>query len=331
MPKAKELSEEEKIEILAYKTAGWSNRRIAKHIGRSESAVRYFLKDPNGDTPKKQRGRKTKLSERDVRHIVQTASKSGISSSEIRKELNLPVHSSTIRRVLASEENLQYVKRKSSPELKIHHIEARLKFAEEKVFWKSEWDNIIFSDEKKFNLDGPDGCQYYWHDLRKDSEYFTKRVGGGQSVMIWGGISAKGKTELAFLTGRQDTSKYILTLEKYLLPFGNQIHSGNYIFQQDNASIHVSTQAKTWFASMNLDILEWPAKSPDLNPIENAWGHLTRQVYKHGKQYQRTEDLKIAIKRAWEEMPQEYINSLIFSMSKRCLMVIKNRGKVIDM
>ncbi|KAF0775093.1 hypothetical protein AaE_001207, partial [Aphanomyces astaci] len=62
----------------------------------------------------------------------------------------------------------------------------------------------VFSDEKKFNLDGPDGYQYYWHDLRKEQEIYTKRVSGGGSVMIWAGMSAFGRTELAFLEGKQN-------------------------------------------------------------------------------------------------------------------------------
>jgi len=53
------------------------------------------------------------------------------------------------------------------------------------VEYGGRWNSIIFSDEKKFNLDGPDGYQYYWRDLRKEKEtYFTRHSGGG-SVMVW--------------------------------------------------------------------------------------------------------------------------------------------------
>ena len=75
----------------------------------------------------------------------------------------------------------------------------------------------MFSDKKKFNLDGLDGCQYYFYNLRKTPENFMKRFREGQSVMISGNISYKEKTELAFLSGFQDTSRYFQTLEHYFL------------------------------------------------------------------------------------------------------------------
>ncbi|UMM13991.1 hypothetical protein L5515_001994 [Caenorhabditis briggsae] len=54
----------------------------------------------------------------------------------------------------------------------------------------TDWDKIIFSDEKKFNLDGPDGFNSYWHDLKKDPLHFSKRNFGGGRLMVWGAFSS---------------------------------------------------------------------------------------------------------------------------------------------
>jgi hypothetical protein len=61
---------------------------------------------------------------------------------------------------------------------------------------------VIWSDEKKFNLDGPDGMQYYWVDLRKELEIFSKNVHGGGSVIVWAAFSWDGTTDIVFVDGR---------------------------------------------------------------------------------------------------------------------------------
>ena len=77
-------------------------------------------------------------------------------------------------------------------------------------------------------------------------------------------------------------------LNNFLLPIYQEI----FLFQQDNAPIHVSNYSKTWIKNNQIKILDWPAYSPDLNPIENVWGLLARNVYEDGKQFDVVEELK---------------------------------------
>lgn len=64
------------------------------------------------------------------------------------------------------------------------------------MHWKEEWTSVIFSDEKKFNLDGPDGLQFDWHDLAKSKQVAMTRNFGGGTVMVWAAFGFNGKTPI---------------------------------------------------------------------------------------------------------------------------------------
>ena len=70
-----------------------------------------------------------------------------------------------------------------------HHKIARVQWAKTMLSRREGWTNIMFSDGKKFDLDEPDGYQFYWHDLRLEKESFYSRNHGAGTVMIWAGIS----------------------------------------------------------------------------------------------------------------------------------------------
>ena len=97
-------------------------------------------------------------------------------------------------------------------------------------------------------------------------------------------------------------------------------------FQQDNAPIHTARSTITWLEERNIEILPWPALSPDLNPIKNLWGILTRRVYKNGKQFNTLNELKNAILNEWDQISLEEVRNLIMSMPNRIFSVILNSG-----
>lgn len=326
MPKATQLTEIEKHFILDLNKNKCSHREIAKKINRSKTVVTSFLKDPLKYGSKKRTGRKRKVDERAKRHILRAASNKSISCAKIITELNLKVSRWTINRVIKRSNILKKKKKKRSPVLSKLHKEFRLKWAKDHMTWNKDWRQIVWSDEKKFNLDGPDGFAYYWHDLRKEEQIFSTRAQGGGSVMIWASFGWGGKSSLCFINGRMNSNGYREVLKNHLIDIGNTIGGANWVFQQDNAPVHRSKVNIAWFKSQKINLLPWPSLSPDLNPIENLWGILTRKVYAQGKQFQSKEQLKKAILRSWEEIGLNQLRTLVNSMPNRIFEVIKSKG-----
>lgn len=126
-----------------------------------------------------------------------------------------------------------------------------------------------------------------------------------------------------------NSKNYIDLLDEALINMVEDIPSLNdqeWIFQQDNAAIHVSNEVKNWFQERQITTMEWPACSADLNPIENLWGILVRDVYKNGRQFQKCEELKDAIRQAWKNIRPAQIQTLVNSMPNRIFDVILHNG-----
>jgi transposase len=323
------LSEFDRGQIIAYMDQGMSATEIGKKVGRDRSTISRFMKNPLHYGTTKRPGRPRTLDDRSVRRVLKASSSGMLSANQIRTEQRIPLTTRSVQNIIAASPHMKYEKRKMHPKLDLKHVSARLSWAESKISWTKEWQRIIFSDEKKFNLDGPDGWQYYWHDLRKEPQSFSKRVQGGGSVMVWAAFGYKGKSELAFMTGRKNAAAYQRVLEEYLLPCGQPIGGNSWQFQQDNAPIHTAGTTKQWLLQHNIRALQWPSRSPDLNPIENVWGSLARRVYDSGRQYDSIDALKAAIKIAWQQIGMPELQNLVNSMPKRIVQLLKKNGKSI--
>ena len=160
------------------------------------------------------------------------------------------------------------------------------------------WPSVISSDEKRFCLDGPDCNAHYWAGPRFERKYFSTRARGGQVLMIWAAISKKGKSDLVFVNRNLYAHAYTAMLIDHLLPFFEDRHGGEggrAIFQQENDPAHSAVHTNEWFFNNIVAVLDWPAKSPDFNVIENAWTWIERDLYKGQRQFDYLEDLREAM------------------------------------
>ncbi len=131
-----------------------------------------------------------------------------------------------------------------------------------------------------------------------------------QSVMVWGAMSSAGVGPLCFLRSKVNTAVYQEVLEHFMLLAADQLYGdADFIFQQDLAPAHSAKATSTWFKDHGIPVLNWPANSPDLNPIENLWGIVKRKM-----RYARpnnAEELKATIRATWALITPEQCHRLI--------------------
>jgi len=145
--------------------------------------------------------------------------------------------------------------------------------------------------------------------------------------MVWGAFSAAGKSKLAFLDGNQNSDDYQKTLESYLLPSVEAKHAEHWIFQQDGASIHTSKASRKWLRDHEIAVLDWVAKSPDLNPIENVWGVLARKVYANSRHFNSVSELQKCVQEEWDDISPSFLKVLVEGMLRRFVSVLQRRGQ----
>ncbi len=143
--------------------------------------------------------------------------------------------------------------------------------------------------------------------------------------MVWGCMAASGVGRLHIVDGMVNATKYIKILESYMVPSVQQLFHGRFKFQDDNAPCHRAKLVTSWKKKHKITTLDWPAQSPDLNPIENLWHKVALEISKRHPTNKR--ELIVSLIAAWNRViTHELLVKLVHSMPLRCRQVIKNKG-----
>ncbi|GFX28441.1 transposable element Tcb2 transposase [Trichonephila clavipes] len=200
------------------------------------------------------------------------------------------------------------------------HRTARLQWCREHHIWtEQDWACVLFSDESRFSLSSDCRRQLIWREsgtAYRPENILEKDRYPTCSIMVWAGIMINGRTRLHVVeNGTMTGHRYI---DEVLLPHVRLFRGAvgeKFVFMDDNATCHRTLAVQDCLDSEGIQRLVWPARSPDLNPIENVWDALGRQVA--GRNYPPTNKNTLirALTEEWEKLPQQLLYNVVQSMT----------------
>ena len=145
--------------------------------------------------------------------------------------------------------------------------------------------------------------------------------------MVWAGISMDGKTDLYVLPqGTMTAVRYRdEVLDVFVRPYAGAVGE-NFILMDDNAPPHRARIIDQYLEDETIIRMDWPAPSPDLNPIEHVWDMLQRGIASRQQHPQTVGQLQVMLQQEWAALDQASVRRLIQSMRRRCMAVITARG-----
>jgi len=321
---------------------GLSTREVAKQLDVSHTTVHRIASIDKENIPVQKAGRPRKITTETVEHIRLNLKRGLLKSASAgltqANEINpVPISDRTLRRRLR-ESGLIAKRKVKRPALKRQHIHGRMQFVKKYKEWtEDDWANVVWSDESKINKICSDGMQYVWDDLpgaiTSRTVQGTVKFGGG-SVIVWSCMSWNGPGYIAKIDETLDSNLYIQILREDLHMSVEEwgMAKEEFIFQHDNDPKHTAKVTKVYLESIGVTevegrLLYWPAQSPDLNPIENMWSYLKKQLGKYPTPPKSCKELWERISVEWYKIPVEYCRQLIRSMPRRLKAVYKAKGK----
>ena len=180
----------------------------------------------------------------------------------------------------------------------------------------------MFSDESTFCVFGHQSGGYVRRFVGEEfkPEYLDLSVKHPTKVMVWSCMAASGVGRLHIVQGMVNAAKYIEIMQSCMLPSAAKLFPGNFVYQDDNAPCHRAKTVLDWKKLNKLNTIDWPAQSPDLNPIENLWHKVSLEISKkHPTTKREPIESLLAV---WNHIiTAEDLKKLAHSMPERCRLV----------
>lgn len=218
--------------------------------------------------------------------------------------------------------------------LRNHDRLCRLQWARERQCWgRTDWGNVLFSGEMKFNLSLEGELQVIKRQGERRRRNRNRRLNHGtdllgrRNVLVWAGVCRGGKTDLVFIDGDLTSEKYIdEVLRDQVMLFAGAIGLDDFYFQDDERWPHQTTQVIEFLESESIDRLDWPSKSDDLSPMETLWDVLAHRAATKLHSGSSLKELKEVLQQEWKAIPQEIVDEDVDKMRARLIECIEANG-----
>lgn len=331
MVKSKSLdSSVEIITLILRKSAdGQSGAKIARDLFMKPRTVQSIIRRQGKGA--KRTGRPTKISPQSERSILRVIRQNPDAYSDELKEHIAPVvevSARTVRRFL-KKHNLNSRCKRRVPLLTKKQIVTRLRFARKYRDAPLEfWHRVLWSDESKLASFAMPRMRVW---RKPGTAYLRKHVAGvlkhsPKHLMVWGCCAAGGVGTLHEISERMTASIYIKVLKKNLGASKRKLAlPRDWVFMHDNDPKHTARRTKLYLRRTNVQVLEWPPNSPDLNPIEHLWGILKKR-YANMRKKMSVPFNFTTVEKEWNSIPESVVRDLIESMPRRLAATIRAKG-----
>lgn len=341
-----ELSVAERAQAVAYHDAGWTQKRIAERLGRTQQAISKTLKkvrETGSFESAPRSGRPPAMSIREKRRLVRDIDKHpGQKWREFRTDYP---HSDTTLRAAAAEADIHKRVKRERPFLTPQQKTNRLAWA--KNYKDLDWKNVMFTDESSVQMGEQLGRRWTLRRPGKENEpQHTQHNfhSGRWSLMVWGAIALGHKFPLHRINLKPSTSdgkkrikaeglggvKYAAEIVKGpMMEHYNHLRAereGQVYAVEDGAPSHTAKVSKAARAEAEIYNVNHPSSSPDLNAIEPLWLDMKMRIQKIKPQATNLDQLWEHIQQAWDEIPVEHINRQVEKMEERRKALLQHKG-----
>nr|CDJ96472.1 transposase [Haemonchus contortus] len=325
--------------IITFHLQGISAREIHQRLGVHRSVIYRTIKryrELGTEDDRSGRGRPaTVVTTANLRRVRERIRRQP-SQSAHKMSREMGINESSLRRIIRKL-GLKAYKKNKCQKLTDAQKEKRKERSRELLrrFGNGRHLRILFTGEKLFTVEQVVNKQNDRAYAVSNPHATVGRSSHPDSVMVFAGITADGKTPLWFVPEgtKVNSQNYLELLKDKLLPWANS-HFGSrfWTFQQDGAPAHRSTTVQQWCKENFPDVIafnEWPACSPDLHPMDySVWAVLEAEAC--SKPHRSVDSLKRALEKVWDKLSERYLRATVDAFPERLKACVEANGGIFE-